>query len=299
MTRRLDVHTGRITKALSGFYYVTTKEGLTYQTRGRGVFRNQNISPYVGDYVEFTLDHNNEGTIQHILPRHNQLTRPQVMNVDVGCVICSAVEPTFSLKLLDRFLVQLEHHQIKPLIIVTKLDLLSGDIHQNLRSYQSYYRSIGYPFILAICIDDVKVVLQSVMTDQVALFMGQSGVGKSTLLNRLDSTLSLKTGETSRALGRGRHTTRHVELLPILGGWIADTPGFSSLELNDIEKEQLREYFPEMWERRAQCKFRGCLHHNEPKCAVKRDVAFGDILAERYTHYLELLEELTNRKPIY
>lgn len=295
------MQTGRITKALSGFYYVTTDDNQTYQTRARGVFRNQDISPYVGDYVEFSLDENEEGTIQAILERKNQLSRPQVVNVEVGCVVTSAVEPAFNTQLLDRFLVQLEAHHIQPAILVTKLDLIDQDAMDRLKDYQAYYQSLGYPFILVDQdnLDATKKALSQVIQGQLAVFMGQSGVGKSTLLNAIDPSLNFKTAETSKALGRGRHTTRHVELVAALGGLIADTPGFSALEFADIEKESLRECFPECWERRAACKFRGCLHYKEPKCAVKQAVASGDMLEERYAHYILFLEEIINRKPVY
>lgn len=290
---------GKITKALSGFYYVTTKEGQTYQTRPRGVFRNQNIFPLVGDQVEFTQEADQDGTVTKIYDRHNELTRPPVANVDMAFVVTSVVKPKFSQVLLDRMLVLLEANHIKPIIYVTKMDLADEESKTRIYKTQEYYESIGYPFIFSH--DEIvdKGRIKDLIQDDVVVFMGQSGVGKSTLLNKLDSQLNLKTGETSEALGRGRHTTRHVELVPIFDGYVVDTPGFSSLDLEAIQKEELAQYFPEIWEKRSQCKFRGCLHYKEPKCAVKAAVDRGEISESRYQNYLSFQSEIENRKPKY
>lgn len=290
---------GKITKALSGFYYVTTKDGQIYQTRARGVFRNQNITPLVGDYVEFTIEDGQDGTVNKILDRKNELTRPPVSNIDTGFVITSVVHPNFSTQLLDRMLVLLESHHIKPIIYVTKMDLADNESETLINEYRQYYQSIGYTFEYSHNEELDTELFKELIGVDVVVFMGQSGVGKSTLLNKLDSSLDLKTAETSLALGRGKHTTRHVELLPIFEGYIADTPGFSSLELNQIEKEELTQYFPEFWSRRTECKFKGCMHNKEPKCAVKKAVSDGDIVEHRYQNYLTFLEEIENRKPKY
>lgn len=290
---------GKITKALSGFYYVTTKAGQTIQTRARGVFRNQNITPLVGDKVEFTQEADQDGTVTKIYDRHNELTRPPVANVDMAFIVTSVVKPTFSNILLDRMLVLLEANHIKPIIYVTKMDLADEKSKSLIFKAQEYYESIGYPFIYSQDESVDKAKIKDLIQEDVVVFMGQSGVGKSTLLNKLDSRLNLKTGETSEALGRGRHTTRHVELVPIFDGFIVDTPGFSSLDLEDIEKEELTQYFPEMWAKRSQCKFRGCLHSKEPKCAVKQAVNQGEIIDTRYQNYLSFLTEIENRKPKY
>lgn len=295
---------GQITKALSGFYYVTDEEGTIFQTRARGVFRKRNLTPLVGDYVEFESDNTNEGVVKTLLPRENELKRPPIANVDAGVIVTSAVDPDFSTQLLDRFLVALESNHIKPIIFITKMDLADPAVKEQIQKYQKEYQALGYPFIVpeaeqALSKEYLNEVLHPFFQQKVVVFMGQSGAGKSTLLNSLAPELELKTAETSQSLGRGKHTTRHVELHPLLEGLIADTPGFSSLSYDDIEQEELTQYFPEMWEKRAACKFSGCLHDKEPKCAVKQAVEIGEIPTYRYEHYLLFLEEIRNRKPDY
>lgn len=290
---------GQITKALSGFYYVTTEQGQTYRTKARGLFRKEKLTPLVGDYVTFDLEEGQDGTILEVKDRKNLLVRPPIANIDLAFVISSAVDPKFSQQLLDRMLVVLESIHIQPAIYVSKLDLASQDLVQEIKALQDYYRALGYDFL---CPEDGQVdqgQMKDIIGRKRVVFMGQSGVGKSRLLNQLNDQLNLLTGQTSKALGRGRHTTRHVELLPIFEGYIADTPGFSSLDLEGIEKEELGQYFPEFWARRAQCKFSGCLHYKEPKCAVKAGVESGDLSSNRYRHYVHFLEEIMARKPKY
>lgn len=295
---------GQITKALSGFYYVTDDSNMIYQTRARGVFRKQKITPLVGDYVEFESGSKEEGVIQNLLERKNELVRPQVANVDIGIIIMSAADPKFSNQLLDRFLVMLESKHIKPVIFITKMDLLSTDESMEIKKYQKDYNAIGYQMILIEKTDkDKKEQLETLFSEQfknnLIVFMGQSGAGKSTLLNVLNPELELKTGETSQSLGRGKHTTRHVELVPLLDSLIADTPGFSLLAFDEIEQESLSEYFPEMWSLRSDCRFSGCLHLNEPGCAVKKAVLEDKIPEYRYNNYQLFLEEIKKRKPRY
>lgn len=295
---------GQITKALSGFYYITDETGMVYQTRARGVFRKRKLTPLVGDLVHFESENRDEGTLTEILPRENELKRPPVANVDVGMIITSAVDPEFSLQLLDRFLIMLESKHIQPVIFLTKMDLADAKRVQTILEYKEAYEKIGYSFIVptsgeSLSKKALEVKLEHFFEHNVVVFMGQSGAGKSTLLNTLNPKLQLKTAETSRSLGRGKHTTRHVELLPVLQGLIADTPGFSALAFEEIKKEELTQYFPEMWSRRAECKFSGCLHHKEPKCAVKQAVKEGTILSSRYEHYLLFLNEIEKRKPDY
>jgi len=294
-----SLKSGQITKALSGFYYVTDRSGETYQTRARGVFRKKKVTPLVGDYVEFELDENNEGIIKNISERKNELSRPAVSNIDMGVIITSVVEPYFTPQLLDRFLVHLEYNRIRSVIYFTKTDLLDDKELKEIQDFRAYYKSIGYTCIIP---NDATIhsdPLKEIFNDKTVVFMGQSGAGKSTLLNRLDDTLNLKTAETSKALGRGKHTTRHVELLPLFDGLVADTPGFSSIAFDTIEKEELSECFPEIWARRAKCKFSGCLHYKEPKCAVKKAVKDDEIPQFRYDDYVLFLEEIMNRKPDY
>ncbi|WP_188454436.1 ribosome small subunit-dependent GTPase A [Virgibacillus oceani] len=290
---------GRIIKALSGFYYVQTKDKI-YQCRGRGVFRNKNITPLVGDYVTFDESNPDEGYIQEINSRTNELVRPPIANIDQAIIVSSVVTPEFSTLLLDRFLVLIESKDIKPVIFITKMDVITDEQVKQIEGYEKIYREIGYPVELLSSKRASELTgLEHYFTDKISVFAGQSGVGKSSLLNALKPSLLLKTGDVSKSLGRGKHTTRHVELVKINGGLVADTPGFSSLEFNEIVMEELTDCFPEMRERKESCKFRGCMHHKEPKCAIKQAVDQGEIAHFRYEHYLTFLEEIQNRKPRY
>jgi ribosome biogenesis GTPase len=296
---------GQITKALSGFYYITDENKVTYQTRGRGVFRLEGVTPLVGDYVRFESDNLEEGTLKEIKPRKNALTRPPIANIDTGVVIASVTEPAFSTQLLDRFLVMLEYNKIAPIVYISKLDLADEKTLGEMKEYKAIYEKIGYPFITLNVeeVDDLKQELKATFheyfKEKLVVFIGQSGAGKSTLLNYLNPDFALKTAETSKSLGRGKHTTRHVELLPLLEGRFADTPGFSALKFEDIQTEELSRCFPEMWAIKDQCRFRGCLHQNEPNCAVKEAVETGEIADSRYNNYLQILTEIQNRKPKY
>ena len=301
----MSLQEGQITKALSGFYYITDENNVTYQTRGRGVFRLEGITPLVGDYVKFKSDTLKEGTLLEIKPRKNELIRPQISNVDTGVIIASVTEPAFSTQFLDRFLVMLEYNKIQPIVYISKLDLVDEETTAEMMEYKEIYEKIGYPFVTLNVkeVDDlkeeVKNIFHNYFEEKLVVFIGQTGAGKSTLLNYLNPEFNIKTAETSKSLGRGRHTTRHVELLPLLGGRFADTPGFSALQFENIEVEELSRCFPEMWEIKDNCRFRGCLHQNEPNCAVKEAVEAGEIATSRYKNYLQILTEIQNRKPKY
>lgn len=288
--------TGQIRKALSGFYYVK-HDGQVYQTRGRGNFRNRNITPLVGDWVEFESSNETDGYVLEVLERNNELIRPQVANIDLGVVVTSCVKPNFSYNLLDRFLVTLESKQIQPLIYVTKMDIASDDVRAEMKEMRAYYESIGYPVLFSEAGE--KDVLTDYFKDKLTVFMGQSGAGKSTLLNKIAPELELEVGDISEALGRGKHTTRHVELIELHGGLVADTPGFSSIEFLEIELSDLPKQFPEFLEASDYCKFRECQHLKEPKCEVKRLVESGEIKQSRYDDYLQFYEEVKTRKPKY
>ncbi|MFD1928747.1 ribosome small subunit-dependent GTPase A [Sporosarcina siberiensis] len=290
---------GQIRKAISGFYYVEDN-GERIRCRGRGVFRNRGIHPLVGDIVTYVPDGENDAIITVVHERKNELVRPPISNVDQALLVFSIVEPAFSPHLLDRFLVVIESFDIKPVICLTKKDIASEAELEKVVASEAYYKKIGYTVINTF-IDDENLpeMLKPILTGQITVLAGQSGVGKSTLLNTVLPSLGLKTGEISEALGRGKHTTRHVELLEVAGGLVADTPGFSSLEFDHIKKEELSRYFIEMNEASQNCKFRGCLHLKEPKCAVKELVESGDILRHRYDNYLHFLQEIIDRKPRY
>ncbi|MEX3621166.1 ribosome small subunit-dependent GTPase A [Viridibacillus arvi] len=290
---------GQIRKALSGFYYVHS-DGELIQCRGRGVFRNRGISPLVGDFVDFVVEGNNDGTITAVHERHNELVRPPVSNIDQAILVFSAKEPAFNTILLDKFLVALESFHIHPIICLTKTDLLTSEENSGIQQYIKDYQEIGYEVIQTYKGDpEILVKIQQVLEGKTTVLAGQSGVGKSTLLNTIMPSLELKTGVISEALGRGKHTTRHVELIPLAGGLIADTPGFSSFDFDTLEKEELTSCFPELQRLSEDCKFRGCLHLKEPKCAVKAAVENKEIKQYRYDHYLQFLQEIIDRKPRY
>ena len=296
---------GQITKALSGFYYITDEKDVVYQTRARGVFRKKGITPLVGDYVKFESENQTEGTLVEVKPRKNELVRPPIANVDIGVIVASVTGPNFSVQLLDRFLIMLEYKHIDPIVYVSKLDIADEETVEEIEQYKAVYEKIGYPFITLNVAEtenlkeEIKKIFTNYFENKLAVFIGQSGAGKSTLLNFLNPAFNLITAETSKSLGRGKHTTRHVELLPLLGGLFADTPGFSALSFPDIEKEELSDCFPEMRKLSPNCKFRGCLHQNEPKCAVKDALKTGEVAKSRYENYLQILIEIQNRKPMY
>ncbi|OLS42060.1 ribosome small subunit-dependent GTPase A [Bacillus sp. MRMR6] len=290
---------GKIVKALSGFYYVLNEGGLV-QCRGRGVFRKNKITPLVGDEVVYQAENDREGYIMEVKDRKNELIRPPIANVDQAILVFSAVEPDFSTVLLDRFLVLVEFNHIQPLICITKIDLADKEQIQAIKEYADQYREVGYEVILTSSETEMGIqALTPHVDDKISVFAGQSGVGKSSLLNVLRPDLELKTNDISTHLGRGKHTTRHVELIGIGNGLIADTPGFSSLEFTNIEAEDLNSCFPEIARQSENCKFRGCLHISEPKCAVKTGVESAGITKYRYEHYVEFLQEIKDRKPRY
>lgn len=287
---------GQIRKALSGFYYVYSEEKL-YQTRARGNFRKLKISPLVGDEVVFESTNQTDGYILEMLPRKNELVRPAVANVDQAVIVTSLVEPNFSYNLLDRFLVTLAHQSIEPIIYLTKVDIF--DEEEKIDEIEHIYGSIGYKVIVAKETSEAIDELEELFSDKLTVFMGQSGAGKSTLLNQILPELQLKTGEISDALGRGRHTTRHVELLEIAGGLVADTPGFSAIDFLSIEAVELPREFPEFVARLDQCRFRECQHLNEPDCAIKAAVESGEIAQSRYDNYQQFMSEIEQKRPVY
>lgn len=229
---------GQIRKALSGYYYVYDGEQLI-QCRGRGVFRNRGESPLVGDNVEYTLEtEGSDGTIRKIMERQNELVRPPIANIDQGILVFSVKEPNFNTILLDRFLVVLESFHVHPIICLTKMDLLDDHEREELQSYIEDYESMGYTVLQTYKGEEELVDrLQPILKGKTSVLAGQSGVGKSTLLNTLIPDLNLKTGIISQSLGRGKHTTRHVELIEVCDGLLADTPGFSSFDFDEIEKK--------------------------------------------------------------
>ena len=281
---------GIIIKSLAGFYYVEA-DGQVYQTRARGNFRKKGQTPYVGDWVDFSAEENSEGYILSIHERKNSLVRPPIVNIDQAVVIMSAKEPDFNANLLDRFLVLLEQKTIDPIIYISKLDLL--DDRTQLDAFKAIYEKIGYPFLYTM--EELLPHLEQKIT----VFMGQTGVGKSTLLNKIAPELALETGQISDSLGRGRHTTRAVSFYNVYGGKIADTPGFSSLDYEVKESELLNDCFPELAEVSQECKFRTCTHTHEPACAVKMALESGQVAQSRYDNYLQFLSEIEKTRETY
>lgn len=286
--------TGRIVKAVSGFYYVDSEEGY-FQCRGRGLFRKQKIKPLVGDFVRFEAENHTDGYVLEIKERSNELVRPPVANIDQALLIFSAVEPDFSTWLLDRFLVHVENEEIQPVILVSKWDKADEAKKEMLRAIQKDYEHIGYPFhFYSTKTGEGIEEAAGYFPENYSLLSGQSGVGKSSLLNAVAPDLDLETANISGALGRGKHTTRHVEFLRVNNGWVADTPGFSSLDFGSITAEDLDICFPEMRARMPDCKFRGCSHRQEPGCAIRLDVEEGRIPSYRYEHYKQFHEEISS-----
>jgi ribosome biogenesis GTPase len=288
---------GQIVKALSGYYYVQENDSKkVWQCRARGVFKKQNISPLVGDYVTFATSTHDEGTVTGVAKRKNELVRPPIANVDQALLVFSVDEPEFSSLLLDKFIVHIEKANITPVICLTKLDLTVSPAEEYPEI--EVYQHLGYPMFMTSSVSKQGLSdIESFLKDKITVFAGQSGVGKSSLLNAIDPTLEIETAEISNRLGRGRHTTRHVELVPLpQGGRVADTPGFSQLDFVDIEPEELGSLFIEFNEHAQRCKFRECLHHNEPHCAVKAALQEKQIAAHRYEHYLRFLEVIKTEK---
>lgn len=271
---------GKIVKQISNDYTVLADK--LYICKPRGKFRNMNVSPLVGDEVEFENDY-----ILNILPRKNELNRPSISNVDQAIIITSLKEPDFSSNLLDKFLNIIEYNNIKPIIVFTKKDLLSKKEYENLEKYIDYYKKIGYEVYMNTEVEKIKKIFKN----KFSVLTGQTGAGKSTLLNKIDSNLSLKTSEISKALNRGRHTTRHTEALMIEGGLVADTPGFSALDFVGMNKEDIRDNFIEFNLYRNECLFNDCMHIHEKKCMIKVKVEDGTILKERYENYKKFIGE--------
>lgn len=287
---------GIITKAYGGFYFVSAGPSL-WQCTLRGVFRHRRVDVMVGDRVAVKPSGEARGVVEEVYPRHNSLVRPPVANVDRAVIVFSVKEPEPSLPLLDRILISTEAEGVQPVICFNKIDLAAGAFQEIIEPYTA----AGYRVFKTSARNGAGVdSLREALSDGITVFAGPSGVGKSSLLNAIHPGLSLQTGEIGHRLKRGRHTTRHVELLSLGGrGLVADTPGFSSMFLPDVKKENLLSYFPEMEEYAQGCRFTGCLHRSEPDCAVKEAVADNKIDSGRYGRYLDILSEIIERERSY
>lgn len=288
---------GTIIKGIAGFYYVESEQ-IIYECKARGKFRKNSMIPLIGDEVMISLkeeenstDRYLEGTIEEILKRKNSLIRPPVANVDQAMVVFSVSYPQIHLDLLDRFLIQIEKEHIEPCIVLNKIDEGKPETYDYI---VERYEKVGYEVI---CLSAKKAIniekLMPKLKGRTTVFAGPSGVGKSTLLNTIEQGLSLETGEVSDKIKRGKHTTRHVELIPLsIGGFVLDTPGFTSLQLEGIEPNDLKYYFIEFEKYDGTCKFSGCTHIHEPGCVVQEAVAEGEIAKERYEAYKTYYKQL-------
>ncbi|MDF2499919.1 MAG: ribosome biosis GTPase RsgA [Anaerosporomusa subterranea] len=286
---------GTVIKTYNSFYYVQSSQSVVTCTL-RGRFKQERFSLLVGDVVRFNHITNEKGVIEEILPRRSMLKRPMVANVDQVLLTFAAVNPDISCILVDRFLALVELSRLPAILCINKMDMAdSADIGKIV----DRYRQIGYQVIQVSAKQAWSIdQLRDILNDKVTVFAGPSGVGKSSLLNALQPGLTLTTGEVSKKIGRGRHTTRYAELLPLeAGGFVVDTPGFSFTEFTDIEENELMRCFHEFLPLLAKCRFSTCLHLKEPQCAVKDAVAAGSIFPERYDAYVALMAELReNRK---
>ncbi len=275
---------GQIIKISSDLHFVSYEDEV-YPCKCRGIFRKEHITPVVGDYVLFNKD---KKLIEKILPRRNLFQRPKVSNIDRAFLITSLKYPDFSLNLLDKFIVLMEINKVEPIICITKRDLIDDLEFSKIEKVLDYYKKIGYTVVYNTELDKLEELLRGVTS----VFTGQTGAGKSTLLNKLNPDWNLETGEISLALGRGRHTTRVVELFELFGGKVMDTPGFSSLEFKNYSMEQIREAFREF--SMYPCIYKDCNHTREPECVVKREVRANNILESRYLNYLNFIGEDKN-----
>lgn len=288
---------GTIIKGIAGFYYVEANQTI-YECKARGKLRKDNIIPLIGDNVLITLMHEDNSkdkyeiaVIEEILDRKNSLIRPPVANVDQAIVVFSVTYPEIHLDLLDKFLIIIEEENIKPYIVLNKID--EGK-EENYHYVIDRYTKVGYEVLCLSAKKEINIeMLKEKLKDKTTVFAGPSGVGKSTLLNTIEKGLRLETGVISDKIKRGKHTTRHVELIPLsMGGFVLDTPGFTSLQLEGIDKDDLKYYFKEFKNFEGQCKFTGCSHTHEPGCAIKKALEEGSVLDERYVSYIAYYNQL-------
>ena len=290
---------GKIIKGIAGFYYIHTGEQGVFECKAKGAFRNKKMKPLVGDNVEITvLDSEKKiGNVISVEKRKNQLIRPAVANVDQAIVIFSCAKPQPNLNLLDRFLVSMEQYNVETIICFNKCDLVTEEEMERLKSiYESSYQVLFTSVKDSVGIELLKEQLKG----KTSVLAGPSGVGKSSTINCIIPEANMETGQISQKIERGKHTTRHSALFRLAkDNYIMDTPGFTSLYVTDMEKEQLRFYFPEFSEYEGKCRFQGCVHVHEPSCKVKEAVETGKLSKERYENYQSFYGEIKDKKKTY
>ena len=289
--------TGKILKGIAGFYYVYAAGSGIYECKAKGIFRKEKIKPLVGDLVEIEIldEKDMEANIVEILPRNNELIRPAVSNVDQAMVVFALAEPKPNNAVLDQFLLMMEKQDISVMICFNKTDLVSKETASH---WMSVYERCGYRVHMISATEGIGIeALKQELQGKTTVLAGPSGAGKSTLTNHLQDEVSMETGTISKKLGRGRHTTRHSQLIPLKdGGWLCDTPGFTSLYTADVPKEELSFLFPEFLPYLGQCRFQPCMHIHEPDCRVREALSEGKISPERYNNYVMFFEEIKDKE---
>lgn len=287
---------GKIIKGIAGFYYIYAKHNI-YECKAKGSFRNQKIKPLVGDNVDITIldEEKKTGNIEKILPRHSELIRPAVANVDQTLVVFAAASPEPNWNLLDRFLVMMEKQKVSVVICFNKMDLINDE---RFREYQKIYAKSGYKVIHASTYEEHGMdVIYEILNGKTTALAGPSGVGKSSIMNMLNPDANMDIGVISKKIERGKHTTRHSEIIPVGDDtYLVDTPGFSSIYFYDMEPEELKTYYKEFEEYEPYCKFGGCNHIGERECGIKQAVEDGEIAVSRYENYRLFYEELKEKR---
>ena len=288
---------GKIIKGIAGFYYIYAENDEVYECKAKGIFRKDNRKPLVGDNVEIEVldEQEKEGSVTAILPRKNSLIRPAVANVDQAFVIFAMENPKPNFMLLDRFLIMMEKENVPAVICFNKKDLAT---EEELEFLYETYKSCGYQVILSSTFNGEGLEeIREILKGKTTVVAGPSGVGKSSITNALQENVQMETGEISKKLKRGKHTTRHSQVIPVgKDTYLMDTPGFSSLFVEGMEKEELRFHYPEFAEYEGACRFQGCVHVHEPDCAVKQAVEEGKIHSQRYQNYVSFYEELKEQE---
>lgn len=291
---------GKIIKGIAGFYYIHIPNLGIYECKAKGIFRNKKIKPLVGDNVLIDIldEQNKKGNIIDVLERKNTIIRPAVANVDQALIIFAIKDPEPNFNLLDRFLIMMLMQNIETIICFNKIDKVDNSI---IERYKEIYKSSNYKMIFTSTYEDTSLRnLKDILKNKTTVLAGPSGVGKSSIMNLLNPNANMETGEISEKIKRGKHTTRHSELINIQDDtYVFDTPGFTSLYIEDLEKDDLKDYFIEFKKYEEKCRFGGCIHINEPDCAVKQALSNGEINNTRYENYLELYSELKDKKKKY